>query len=125
MYKKNAVTTATAGELTLMLYDGCLKNIRKAKLAMEQRDFSKKSEGITKAQSILRELQITLNMDVEISESMNLLYDYMIRRLSDANMKNDLEILGEVEGYALDFRDSWKQAMQSNRAKQTVPGDMA
>ena len=48
-YKKNAITTATPGELTYMLYDGCLKNIRKAKHAIEEKDYAKKSDGISKA----------------------------------------------------------------------------
>ena len=122
-YKKNAITTATPGELTYMLYDGCLKNIRKAKHAIEEKDYAKKSDGISKAQSILRELQITLDPKIALTESMKLMYDYMMRRLSDANIKNDCEVLSEIEGYAVEFRDSWKQAMQISRSNQPVSGD--
>lgn len=124
-YKKNAVTTASPGELTLMLYDGCITNIRKAKHGIQDKNLAIKSEGIVKAQAILRELQITLRPDIEVSQSMNLLYDYMNQRLNEANLANDIEILEEVEGFATEFRDTWKQAIQMNRAQQPAGGDMA
>lgn len=119
-YKKNSVNTALPGELTLMLYDGCIKNIRKAKHGIQDKNFAIKSDGITKAQAILRELQFTLRPDIELSQSMNLLYDYMNQRLNEANIKNDIEILDEVEGFAIEFKDTWKQVIQLNRSKQSV-----
>lgn len=119
-YKKNSVNTALPGELTLMLYDGCIKNIRKAKHGIQDKNFAIKSDGITKAQAILRELQFTLRPDIELSQSMNLLYDYMNQRLNEANIKNDIKILDEVEGFAIEFKDTWKQVIQLNRSKQSV-----
>lgn len=117
-YKKISVTTASPGELTLMLYEGCIKNVRKAKYGIQNKNLAMKSDGIVKAQAILRELQITLKPDIEISQSMNLLYDYMIQRLNEANFKNDIEILNEVEGFVLEFKDTWKQVIQLTRSTQ-------
>lgn len=112
------MTTASPGELTLMLYEGCIKNVRKAKYGIQNKNLAMKSDGIVKAQAILRELQITLKPDIEISQSMNLLYDYMIQRLNEANFKNDIEILNEVEGFVLEFKDTWKQVIQLTRSTQ-------
>ncbi|WNF22606.1 flagellar export chaperone FliS [Mesobacillus jeotgali] len=124
-YKQNSVTTASPGELTLMLYNGCLKFINLAKQAIQIKDIQTKNTNILKAQKIIQELMVTLNMDLEVSQSMMSLYDYMNRRLIEANIKNNIEILDEVEGLVTDFRDTWKQAIQINRQKQHNQGGMA
>lgn len=117
-YKSNSVTTASPGELTLMLYNGCLKFIHQAKKAIENNQITEKHTNIIKAEEIVRELMVTLNMDLEISKNMMTLYDYMHRRLVEANMKNDIVILVEVEELVTEFRDTWKQLIQLNRQQQ-------
>ncbi|PAQ13645.1 flagellar export chaperone FliS [Bacillaceae bacterium SAOS 7] len=117
-YENNSVNTASPGELTLMLYNGCLKFIRKAKEAIKAKNYEQKNINIQKAQKIIQELMVTLNMDIEISKEMMALYDYLNRRLIDANLKNDIDILNEVEGFVEEFRDTWKQVIQKNRQAQ-------
>ena len=117
-YKQNSVTTASPGELTLMLYNGCIKFIGKAKQAMEEKNIQDKNYNIQRAQSIINELIVTLNMDLEISKQMYPLYDYMNRRLIEANIKNDVEILNEVEGLVTEFRDTWKEVIKITRQQQ-------
>lgn len=124
-YQQNSVNTASPGELTLMLYNGCLKFINLAKQAIQTNDIQAKNTNIQKAQNIVQELMVTLNMDLEVSKNMMSLYDYMNRRLIDANIKNDTSILEEVEGLVTDFRDTWKQVIQVNRQKQYSQGGMA
>jgi flagellar secretion chaperone FliS len=120
-YKQNSVNTASPGELTLMLYNGCLKFINQAKRAINEKNIQDKNNSILRAQDIVRELMITLNPDIEVSKQMLSLYDYMLRRLVEANIKNDNEILTEVEGLVTEFRDTWKQVIQINRQKQFSP----
>lgn len=117
-YQQNSVITASPGELTLMLYNGCLKFIKLAKLAIEEKRIEEKNTNIIKAQDIIRELMVTLNMDYEISHQMLQMYDYILNRLIEANIHNDVKILDEVEGYVTEFRDTWKQVIQINRKKQ-------
>jgi flagellar protein FliS len=117
-YQNNSVTTASPGELTLMLYNGCLKFIGLAKSAIENKQIETKNTNIQKAQNIIREFMVTLNMDVALSNELMPLYDYMNRRLIDANLKNDVSILEEVESMVLEMRDTWKQVIQMNRQKQ-------
>lgn len=124
-YQQNSVTTASPGELTLMLYNGCLKFINHAKNAIELKDIETKNTNILKAQKIVHELMVTLNVDLEISQNMMSLYDYINRRLIDANIKNDIAVLDEVEGLVKEFRDTWKQVIQLNRQKQHSQGGMA
>lgn len=117
-YKQNSVTTASPGELTLMLYNGCIKFIHQAKKAIEVKDIEARNKYVQKAQAILNELMSTLNMDVALSKDMYNLYEYMYRQLTQANINNDVSILEEVEGLATDFRDTWKQVIQMNRQQQ-------
>ncbi|QWC22385.1 flagellar export chaperone FliS [Bacillus haikouensis] len=117
-YQNNSVTTASPGELTLMLYNGSLKFIHIAKKAIEEKNIELKNTNIQKAQAIVSELMVTLNTDVEISQNLMSLYDYINRRLTEANVKNDCAILEEVEGLITEFRDTWKQVIQLNRQKQ-------
>lgn len=123
-YKNNSVSTASPGELTLMLYNGCLKFLGKAKIAITEKNIQEKNINLQKAQKIIQELMVTLNMNIEISKSMMQMYEYMNHRLIEANMKSDVGIIEEVEGYALEFRDTWKQVIQLNRQKQFT-GDQA
>ncbi|WDH75182.1 flagellar export chaperone FliS [Exiguobacterium marinum] len=111
-YQNNAVTTANPQELTLMLYDGALKFMRLAKLAIDQSNPDLKNINIQKTQAIFQELRLTLNKDIAISANLDSLYDYMWRRLVDANVKNDTTILDEVLDFTTELRDTWKEAMK-------------
>ena len=124
-YQQNSVTTASPGEVTLMLYNGCLKFIKQATLAIEDNNYQDKNTNIQKAQKIITELMITLNMDIEISQNMSVMYEYMNHRLTEANVKNDASILKEVEGLVVEFRDTWKQVIQMNRQQQHRQGGQA
>jgi flagellar secretion chaperone FliS len=117
-YQNNSVQTASPGELTLMLYNGCLKFIGLARTAIEMKNTEDKNTNLLKAQKIIQELMVTLNMDLEISKSMMQMYDYINRRLIEANVQSDARILDEVEDYVLDFRNTWKEVIQINRRMQ-------
>jgi flagellar secretion chaperone FliS len=117
-YQNNSVQTASPGELTLMLYNGCLKFIGLARTAIEMKNTEEKNKNLLKAQKIIQELMVTLNMDLEISKSMMQMYDYINRRLIEANIQGDVVILDEVEDYVLDFRNTWKEVIQINRRMQ-------
>ncbi|HZG15379.1 MAG TPA: flagellar export chaperone FliS [Candidatus Bathyarchaeia archaeon] len=110
-YKKNQVGTATPEDLTLMLYEGAIKFIKRAKQAIEEKDFNKAHELNTRVQDILSELIITLDRKYPIAAQMLQIYDYLKRRLIEANVKKETEILDEVEEFFAEFRDTWKQAM--------------
>jgi flagellar secretion chaperone FliS len=114
-YQNNSVQTASPGELTLMLYNGCLKFIGLARTAIERKNTEEKNTNLIKAQKIIQELMFTLNMDLDISKSMMQMYDYINLRLIEANIRSDVKILDEVEDYVTDFRNTWKEVIQINR----------
>jgi len=122
-YKQNSVTTASPGELTLMLYNGCLKFLNKAKQAIQEKDIQEKNTNLIKSQAIISELMATLNMDIEISKQMLPLYEYMNHRLVEANIQNDVAVIEEVEGLVTEFRDTWKEVIRINRQQQFGQGN--
>lgn len=124
-YQQNSVNTASPGELTLMLYNGCLKFITLAKKAIADQNIEGKNTNLIKAQNIIQELMVTLNMDVAVSKDLMALYDYLNRRLIEANLKSDAAILDEVAGFVTDFRDTWKEVVQKNRQKQFATSGQA
>ena len=124
-YQQTSVFTAAPEELTLMLYNGCLRFIKLARQAMKQNNLEAKNENIVKAQNIIQELSITLNREIEISEQMSSIYDYIRRRLIDANVQNNGEFLDEAEKLVTEFRHTWKQAMQSERKNSHGAGGLA
>lgn len=124
-YQQNSVNTASPGDLTLMLYNGCLKFITLGKKAMEAGNIQEKNNNLLKAQNIIHELMVTLNMDVAISKDLLSLYDYLNRQLIEANLKNNPAILDEVTEFVTDFRNTWKEAIQLNRQKQFTQSGQA
>lgn len=114
-YKTNSYQTASPGELTLMLYNGCLKFIKQARKSIEVKNIAEKNQNLQKAQDIIRELMVNLNMELEISHNMMQMYDYILHCLIEANVGNNLEKLQEAEGYVTQFRDTWKQVIQATR----------
>ena len=111
-YKSNSINTATPEELTLMLYNGLVKFLMQAQSAIETNNIEKANNGIIKAQAIIVEFMSTLDMNYEVSQNLELLYDYMYRQLTQANLKKDNAIVEEVLGMAKELRDTWSQAMK-------------
>lgn len=110
-YQTNQVTTATPSELTLMLYNGAIKFLKQAKSSLEEHNYAKTHEFCLKVQNILYELMSSLKKEYPISYEFDKMYDYMLRRTVEANMRKDVEILCEVEDLFVQFRDTWKEAM--------------
>ena len=111
-YRQNSVYTASPEELTLMLYNGLIKFIMKAKDATMKKDIEGANNNIIRAQDIINEFIGTLDQKYEVSKGLLLLYDYMYRRLLEANINKDEDILEEVLDFAKQLRDTWEQAMK-------------
>lgn len=113
-YNQNKILTASPAELTLMLYDGAIKFCNIAIMGIEQNDVSKAHNNIMKVQKIIEEFQLTLNFKYEIANDFNNVYNYLMRRLREANMSKDKAILEEVDEHLHTMRDTWKEVMRLN-----------
>lgn len=114
MYQQNSVNTASPAKLTLMLYEGAIKFCNIALEAMDEGDISKTNTNIQKAEKIIVELRVTLDMKYPVAKEFDTVYDYIYRRLVEANMQKDKEILEEALGHIKTMRDTWKEVMRIN-----------
>lgn len=115
-YQRNAVQTASPAKLTLMLYDGAVKFCNIALEGIEEGDIEKAHNNIIKVQNIIVEFRSTLDMKYPVAKDFDVVYDYIYRRLVEANMKKDKEILEEALKYIKEMRETWKEVMRLNNA---------
>ena len=111
-YEKNKILTASPGELTLMLYEGAIKFCNIAIMAIEQKDNDKAHANIMKTQRILEEFRNTLDRRYPVWEDFDRVYVYLLKRLFEANVAKDTEILEEVNTHLRSMRDTWKEVMK-------------
>ena len=121
-YKKQQVMTATPEALTLMLYNGCLKFIKEGLEALDEKNYENANISFQKAQNIISEFRVTLNMDYEISHQLLPLYNYAYDRLVEGNMKGDPAIIKEADDIMIGLRDAWSGAMKKAREEKGVQG---
>ncbi len=119
-YQNNRVLTAGPAELTLMLYEGAIKFCNIAQVAIEQKDIPKAHANIVRVERIIDYLRQTLDMNYAVAKDFENIYTYLSRRLVEANMKKDGEILEEVNMHLRSVRDNWKEVMRVNREKGIV-----
>ena len=119
-YKNSKVLTASPAELTLMLYEGAIKFCNIAIAAIEQKEVEKAHINIRKPQKIIEHLRVTLDMKYPVAKDFDNMYQYIDRRLLEANISKDPEILKEVLTHLHAIRDTWKEVMRINREKGVV-----
>lgn len=113
-YKATQVRTASSGELLLMLYDGTIRFINQALLSIERKDCEGAHNAIIRAERIVSELMITLNVEKggDIARNLNSLYCFMKMELVRGNVEKSPEPLENVRELAKGLRDTWQQAIK-------------
>ena len=95
-YANNKIMTASPAELTLMLYDGAIKFCNIAIIGIEKKDMEKAHVNLKKAQDIITELRVTLDHKYPVWEDFDRVYDYIYRRLVEANMSKYLASIMDI-----------------------------
>ena len=130
-YRETQITTANQGKLIVMLYDGAIRFMGVAIDNMQPRTYDVVNTNIIKAQDIITELLLSLNMKEggEISQNLFNLYVYFKKRLLEANIKKDAEIIREVLNHMKSMRDSWEKISdteaRSDRSATTSKGSFS
>ena len=110
-YNNSKIQTATPAEMTLLLYEGAIKFTNIAIVAMEKNDVQKAHDNIMKTEKIIEEFQATLDHKYPVAKDFEAVYSYLLKRLFDANIRKDPEILEEVLRHLRTMRDTWKEVM--------------
>lgn len=107
--RQTSVVDADPHRLIQLLFDGALERINMAKVQIQMRNFEGKNRLISKAMEIVGGLRSFLDLERggSIASSLNDLYQYIERRLLDANISNNIEILDEVAGLIREIKTGW------------------
>jgi flagellar protein FliS len=114
--------TASPGELTLMLYEGCVKFLKQSRLFLEEKHYDKASNASIRAQDIIAELMATLDMSYEVSNGLYGLYDFILRTVVQSNLKKDVSLLEEPINMMSELRDTWQRAVKLSRQQNSSTG---
>jgi flagellar protein FliS len=109
-------------DLILSMMRGAQDRIASARGHMERREPQKKGEHLGKAIALIDGLRGSLNIEAggEIAANLDALYEYMGRRLVEANALDDVSVLNEVSALLAEIRDAWEQVMQQAAATDPV-----
>ena len=114
-YRRQQILNAPPEQLTLMLYNGCLKFIDEGAVAIEEKKYEDANTYLQKAQRIISEFRLTLNMEYEISHQLLPLYNYVYDRLVEGNIKSNTSKIHEAKEIISELRDAWAEAMKKAR----------
>lgn len=111
-YKNNSVNYASKDQLLLMLVDGAVKFSKMGRQAIIDNNVKKAHDSIIRTQDIFYELMATLDVSKGGNWAQGLMniYDFIVRRLMEANIKKDINIMDEVIPLIQDVRDTWYEA---------------
>ena len=115
VYKKQSALTATGVDLIIMLYDALKKFLILARRGIEKGDIQEAHDNLTKCQLIVEELLTSLDMNYPISNELMVLYDYLLERFREANLKKEVEPILETIPIVDDLRSAWMEISAQNR----------
>jgi len=117
-YKSNSVNFASKDQLLMMLVDGAAKFSKIGRQAIIDKDVKKAHENIVKTQNIFYELMATMDISKggQWVESLMQVYEFIVRRLADANIKKSEDIMNEIIPLIEDVRDTWNEAYKVSKS---------
>lgn len=113
---ETGINSASPHGLIVMLYDGAIEAIRKAKIYMEMRDIEMKTKSVDKALRIIKD-GLTAALDVnaggELAKQLLALYDYIGKELILANAQNSADRMDTCISLLDDLRGAWLEIGQA------------
>lgn len=117
-YRQTQTQTATPGELVLMLYRGAMRFVSRAIEAIEATDITAAHNSLVRAQDIIVELHATLDLERggDVGRNLASIYEYLLRRLVEANLRKDAEPAREVLKLLRELLPAWEGAVRQTQA---------
>lgn len=116
-YRETQIKTASRGKLVVLLYDGLIRFLDIALENLPHKKYDVVNANILKAQDIISELIMALNMEAgDISQKLLSIYSFLNIKLIDGNMKKDAESIRFVRRMVSELRDAWKKVAHDNPA---------
>ena len=120
---ESAVMSANQQQLVSMLFDGALSALVRARLFLQDGNIEGKGSSLSKAINIIEnglKQGLVEGSGDELTDNLVGLYAYMVRRLLQANLRNDVEAIEEVEGLLRNIADAWKEVAQPQHLQDAV-----
>lgn len=116
-YKKNQFYTADKGTLLLMLYQGAMDFLQRAKGHLENGQIAEKGIYLSKAHAIIAELLSSLDFTVggDLARSLEALYRFMMEQLMEAHLGNDAKPIDDVLSLLRTLKEGWEGAVAAAR----------
>ena len=116
-YQNARVDTISPVQLVVALYDGALRFLRTAALAIDDNDVAAKGVALNKAHAIITELMVTLDHEQapELCAQLEALYSFVLDRIAKANADRNIEMIDEAVRALLPLRDAWGQLARAGR----------
>ncbi|MDI6813078.1 MAG: flagellar export chaperone FliS [Desulfitobacteriaceae bacterium] len=122
MYHQTSIITASPEKLLLLLFDGAIKRVRQAAVALGDQDWEKAHVLLLRIQDIFSELENTLNPEAgELASNLGALYAFYRQEVVKANLEKNSQYLEPVLEFLRDYRQMWEEvarlARQPNEGK--------
>ncbi len=112
VYRQTQVSTASQGDLLLMLFDGAIRFARQSKDFMAAGKLEEASAKLINTQDIINELILSLDLSIgELAHNLQQLYVYIHDLLVQANVKKDPAVVDSALGLLVELRDTWEQVV--------------
>ena len=120
-YLQTNIATNSPGEIVIMLYDGAIKFLNRAKEQIDKKDYAGKGISISRSMDIINELNESLNIEKGgvLAENLHKLYFWCITRLAMANLKMDTSIIDTVIKVLAGIRSAYVQIQSMPEAQAT------
>ena len=114
-YRANAIMTAPAGQLVVMLYDGARRFLRQGSAAMAEREIPLAHNKLTRAEDIIRHLRNTLDLEQggQVADRLQAIYTFSLARLREARIQQDPRKVDDVDDMLGRLRQSWSAIAES------------
>ena len=121
-YQTSNITTATPEKLMILLFDGAIQFLQKAKAAIAENNFKERAQNIDGARKIIRELMRTIDLENgnDVSKQLFRLYNRMAMKLIKANVIRNTELLDEVIEDLTNIRWGFQKAIEIKSGVTTV-----
>ena len=125
-YQANNITTATPEKLMIMLFDGAVQFLQKAKVAIDEKNLQERATNIESARKIIRELMRTIDLENgnDVSKSLFRLYNRMAMNLIKANVSKNVALIDEVITDLQNIRWGFQKAIEIQSGMSTVESVM-
>lgn len=116
-YRETNVLTADPKKLVIMCYEGAISNLKIARKRYLSGEYEAKAKAVQKTQDIISELMQALDFEKggEVAKNLDTLYNYMQRRLLDAEVEKEIKAVDEVASMLEELKEAWKEAFYGDK----------